>query len=372
MSWVKKAAGAVKSATTAAANAVSGVVNTVTQAVAGAIESGAKAAEDAYKATAKVVTDVAASAAEAAAGLPWVGPAVSGAIKAVGTAAAAAIEWVGSAVSAAFTFAATVVKGAGAIVSGTLAGLITMAGGILTLDFGLVEEGALRIVSGVAGAVIMVAGKGIETAQQLSGRQDAPRRLSEAETELLTRVFRGSLTLEHIRVVADDAGPVFGINRREFVLGNTMYLKGSTDEAVFVHEAIHVWQYQRLGANYAADAIYAQWFIDDPYNWRKEVYERGKTDWSQFNFEAQGRFFQNLYTLGELVSPRATSSGNGFFFDADPTRNTFGRLRGVDPDGNDDTFILTALANRAVARVRDTSWLLPDLSLAPSPTPTPA
>jgi hypothetical protein len=78
-----------------------------------------------------------------------------------------------------------------------------------------------------------------------------------------------------------------------------------------------VWQYQNLGARYASDAIYAQWFVDDEYSWEKEI-SRGNDEWVEFNKEAQGRFLENIWTKGELITSGVVAGpGQGVFYDAD-------------------------------------------------------
>ena len=112
------------------------------------------------------------------------------------------------------------------------------------------------------------------------------------------------MTLDAVRVVEGRAG-LFGINDRPFTLGRTIYLKRvdlSTRFDVLVHECVHVWQYEHIGAGYAARALAAQvrhgWRRRGAYDWQAEV-ARGRGRWLDFNLEAQGSFVQALWADGE-------------------------------------------------------------------------
>jgi hypothetical protein len=165
------------------------------------------------------------------------------------------------------------------------------------------------------------------------------------------------VALEKIRLVEGRAG-LFGLNPRPFTLGYTIYLKDrdvSQEPALLVHECTHVWQYEHVGSSYTAEAVGAQWFVDDAYSWEKEI-GRDNTEWVSFNREAQASFLEDIYVHGKLLVLRfdnkrgsiVTSSdeqkGGGVFYDADG-RSKIGvfEFNGVDH---------TDRANRAVAVVR--------------------
>ncbi len=160
------------------------------------------------------------------------------------------------------------------------------------------------------GGVIVLLGRLVGAAQRVvPGVQDKERPLTEAERALLEEVFGDSVALGDVRVVPGRSG-LFGVNARPFTLGNTVYLKGRGDPGVLVHECAHVWQYQHHGPRYAADALFAQAFVDDPYNWAKEI-ERGKTAWTAFNAEAQAAFVEDAWAGrvedGELAEQALTT-----------------------------------------------------------------
>lgn len=188
-----------------------------------------------------------------------------------------------------------------------------------------------HVPAAVAGGVILVLGKVIALVQALAGLQ-RPRGLTEAETALLTEVYRGSVDLAAVRLVPGRAG-VFGASDRPFTLGATIYLKGDAlSDHVLVHECAHVWQYQHLGPRYAFEAIWAQWTVKpDAYVWTDEL-GRGRHAWREFNREAQAQFLEDL------------ARRHRSFFAADPVADGASFVH----DGTDHT----DLARAAVEQLR--------------------
>lgn len=133
-----------------------------------------------------------------------------------------------------------------------------------------------------------VGGLLLRTGDALGGR--ARRGLTVAERSVLAGVFRDGLDLDAIVVVPDRAG-LLGLSRRPVTLGTTIHLKGGTSPGLLVHEAVHVWQYRRLGARYALDAIGAQ-CSRTGYDWRAPGTDR----FAELNVEAQAQFLQDLVT----------------------------------------------------------------------------
>ncbi|MCD2186172.1 hypothetical protein [Actinomycetospora soli] len=118
----------------------------------------------------------------------------------------------------------------------------------------------------------------------------ARRGLTGDERSVLDTVFAGGLDLDTIVVVPDRAG-LLGLSRRPVTLGTAIHLKGRTDPGLLVHEAVHVWQYHRLGARYVVDAIAAQ-CSRTGYDWRAVRTDR----FAALNVEAQAQFLQDLVT----------------------------------------------------------------------------
>lgn len=238
----------------------------------------------------------------------------------VGGAARPIFNWLGDIISEVAELVGAVCKGLLGIVGGLVGGVIRIVSGgitgLLARDTRLFVRGLLDIVSGVFGAVVVILGKAVALIQQIVAVQRGKRALDDSEHELLERVFRGSVALYNVRIVEGFAG-LYSINSRPFTLGNTIYMK-DRDPAdtldVLVHECVHAWQYQHRGTRYASDALMAQWFDPEGYDWAEEV-KSGVTRWEDFNTEAQGKFLEVLFSRGRSSETGAT--GNGVFFDDD-------------------------------------------------------
>ena len=154
--------------------------------------------------------------------------------------------------------------------------------------------------------------------------QDPPRTLNQHELATLKRIYGDSLNLRNIRVVDGRAG-LFSINNRPFVLGNVIYMKGQGTRT-FVHESVHVWQYQHEGARYIGLALAAEfgqrWCGGVSYNWEHEI-ARGNGEWKNFNKEAQASFVEDLYAHGAVLINGIHSARPGDFFDADNPDKVF-------------------------------------------------
>ncbi|HEY0413022.1 MAG TPA: hypothetical protein VGD66_07765 [Allosphingosinicella sp.] len=198
-----------------------------------------------------------------------------------------------------------------------------------------------RAAESVIGAVVAAAGRAVGAVQTALGLQPRERPLTAAETALLRRVYRGSVDLSRVRIVAGRAG-LFSLSGRPFTLGDRIYLKGFDPAArvdVLVHECCHVWQHQREGISYIGGAILAQLGKGrGAYDWQAE--RRAAKAWPQFNREAQAQLVQDLFRDGG----RAGRTGDGAFFDEEPL-------------GQDVSFIvrgedLTAFARASIEHVR--------------------
>ena len=170
----------------------------------------------------------------------------------------------------------------------------------------------------VAGAIILTGGMSVSQIQTLL-RIQRKRRLTEDEAVLLRRVFRDSLNLDGMRIVEGFAG-LLNINKRPFTLGNTLILKrhhAADEPYLLIHECVHSWQYQHIGARYVALALWAQRRLPDAYDWRADI-ARGNEAWVDFNVESQAQFLQDLYVEGALSVDRGDPvTGGGAFYDAD-------------------------------------------------------
>ena len=218
--------------------------------------------------------------------------------------------------------------------------------GLRSWDGKLFLAGIGDIASPVAGTIILGGGNLIGWFQSLVGLQGKKRALTGVEKDRVERVFRTSLDCEAVRIIEGRAG-IFSLNDRPFTLGTTIYMKSTSDAAVLVHEVTHAWQFRHVGNRYVSDALYAQFFIADRYNWQKEINERGKDDWAAFNKESQAQLLQDLWDKGQLRDAAGTllDSANGVFYDANGTD----RVGCFEVAGRD----YTVIANGAVRTVRE-------------------
>lgn len=310
----------IKKAVKKAANAVEDFVNDVGDAVGVTIEGIGVGINDA---------------------LSWIGGKIGG---------KPFFSWLGGVIKGAFSFVGAVIKGAFGMVGGILGGPIKIIGGIFTWQGGVILEGIWDICSPFFGTIIIVVGKLIALVQSIFYLQGFERPLTDAEKSALERIFKHSLNYYVIRIIEGNAG-LFGLNSRAFTLSNTIYLKTDFFSiSLLVHETTHIWQYQHTNNRYASDALTAQWFIADAYNWEREINDRKKTNWVEFNNEAQAEFIEDLWKLGKLRDGTGTTiqTGNGSFFNAD-AKKTFGyfKVGGVD---------YTSIAMEAVKVMRK-EWL---------------
>lgn len=227
-------------------------------------------------------------------------------------------------------------------------GITKIMKGWMTRPKSFTLERTLMLVSPVLGSVIIVAGKLVEFIQSIFHAQASRRLFMEDEQTDLKRIFGDSLKYDRVSVVEGRSG-LFGLNSRPFTLGNTIFTKEwPVTMELLVHETVHAWQYQQVGARYAGEAVLAQWLVPDAYNWEREIDTRERSEWTQMNREAQAQFIQDLWAMGELLDHNGSTVqiGNGAFFNAagEEKLGVF-MVRGKD---------YTSLAYSAVETLRET------------------
>jgi hypothetical protein len=136
------------------------------------------------------------------------------------------------------------------------------------------------------------------------------RPLSEAEVQLLRRVFGEGLNYGRVRLVRMGAFFAQLNGSRAFVLGNEMNLPAwayndiarGKNLSLLVHESVHLWQYQHHGWGYVPAALWAQGF-GDGYNYVKAL--RAGTPWRKMNPEQQAQLIQDAFRSGYFDAPGA-------------------------------------------------------------------
>ena len=254
--------------------------------------------------------------------------------------------WLGSLLKNSLSIVSSIFKSLFEITAGVLSGTITLILTLISWEFSNLRIALSDFVFPTAGAIVVIIGKILSTFQTLLFLQSYERPLSDDEKSQLKNVFHSSVNLHLIRIIEGQSG-LFDLSPRAFTLGNTIYLKTSeyhTD--LLVHETTHTWQYQHLGNRYTMDALTSQWLVDDAYNWFKEIDIRNKTDWRDFNLEAQAEFLEDIWKHGRLVDKdgRTIEYDKGSFYKAN-NQNSFGLFEAYGKN-------LTDLAQNTISQIR--------------------
>jgi len=322
----------------------------VGNAVSSAFEAVAEVVQQSVETASDVATDV----------IETAGSAILDGLTAVGGEGGA---WLGGAVAGVANLIGAAIKLVSGIVSGGVGGAIRIIGGLLSWDADLILEGLVDIFTGVVGGVTYLLGTVLAAFQRLTLLQNTERPLTKAEREMIRRIFFNSISLYNIRIVEGRAG-AFDVHPGANTLGNTIYMKdidtGSLrGRSILVHECVHVWQYQNHGSAYTADALGAQFLMPNPYIWENEV-ARGRSEWTDFNKEAQAEMIEEVWLWGTLTYNGNTSRGLGCFFDLQDVQSRFGNgsaefiYTGTDDDHipRHEPIDYTELAARAVESIR--------------------
>lgn len=233
-------------------------------AVTGATEAVADAVEEVVDALTGVVSAVVGlvtNAVVAVIGLlgesvPW--------LSGVTTWLAGVVLRVGSVLSAAFELAA--------VAATVAAALVRIFAGILVLNLDQVLDGLRQLAQDLVGLFLMSLAEVTGLVQVILGLERAGRPLTEAEIRLLTPVFLDGLVYKLVRIVSGSAG-IFSSNDGPFAVRNRIYTKteGELQDHTLVHEMYHVNSHQTTGSSYAGDAVIAQLFAADAYDWKLDV-----------------------------------------------------------------------------------------------------
>jgi hypothetical protein len=189
------------------------------------------------------------------------------------------------------------------------------AGKILTGRFGEglrdLGMGALKtFVQTPVDGILMGVGSAISAVQIATGLEPVGRELTDAEIDRMREVFGDSIDYDQVRVVEGDAG-LFSVNDRAFVHGNTIYMKGSRDPDLLLHEMAHVWQFQNGGTDYMSEALWSQEF-SMAYDWEPSV---PGTPWHRLEPEQQAQFLEDAARYGTF--DRGHPNHGQFFADVD-------------------------------------------------------
>lgn len=132
------------------------------------------------------------------------------------------------------------------------------------------------------------------------------RRLTGREIALARSVFGETIDYQKVRL---DERSFIGCRQFRFAYVGFHFVNswGALSDPHFIHEMVHVWQYQRLGSVYIPRALWAQRTAEG-YNYGgiaalQKALEQGKT-LSDFNYEQQGDIVADYFCLKNGWKPR--------------------------------------------------------------------
>jgi hypothetical protein len=121
------------------------------------------------------------------------------------------------------------------------------------------------------------------------------RHLTPDEVAKAKTVFADILDYSHIKI--DEKATIMTKDKGIIYVGfNTINSWGALREDIFIHELVHVWQYQKFGAGYISNALKAQ-VSKEGYNY---AYNKGwekSASIHDFNAEQQADLVQDYYRL---------------------------------------------------------------------------
>jgi len=130
------------------------------------------------------------------------------------------------------------------------------------------------------------------------------RPLTIQEKAMATSIFGASIRYELVKV---DTGARFGTRKiaLAYVSFNTINYLRQIDKAIFIHEMVHIWQFQQFGSIYIARAIKAQRSKEGyDYGGVANLYQVMLKGGSllDFNFEQQADIIEDYYRIKENPS----------------------------------------------------------------------
>jgi hypothetical protein len=121
------------------------------------------------------------------------------------------------------------------------------------------------------------------------------RPLTIDEVNLVNSVFGHTIDLSPVTI---DRNCRLGMKFADaYVSFNTINYRGELEDAIFIHEMVHIWQYQQFGSIYIPHAIHAQFHGGYDYGGVENLYFcmlEGKKI-IQFNFEQQAEIIEDMY-----------------------------------------------------------------------------
>lgn len=132
------------------------------------------------------------------------------------------------------------------------------------------------------------------------------RPLTLREIHLARSVFGNSIDYHKVRI---DEKSWIGCRRYHIAYVGFHFINawGALDERLFIHEMVHVWQYQQFGSVYIPRALWAQ-NTKEGYNYGGiAALEKALLlglDFRSFNYEQQGDIVSDYFCLKNGMTPR--------------------------------------------------------------------
>jgi hypothetical protein len=131
------------------------------------------------------------------------------------------------------------------------------------------------------------------------------RPMSDEEIEIAKSIFSKHIDYQVVRI--DEKS--FSAKRLhvKYVSFNTINSWGKMSHDVLIHELVHIWQYQKLGSVYIAEALAAQRTTEGYDYGGCEALEnalREEKNLTHFNFEQQGDIVQDFFRIRHGFYPQ--------------------------------------------------------------------
>lgn len=125
------------------------------------------------------------------------------------------------------------------------------------------------------------------------------RYLNDVEIKQAQQIFKGAINYKYVRINTNMSKWIEK-SAYAYVTLNTINYRTDISKAIFMHELVHIWQYQRFGSMYIFRALKAQYSKEKyDYGGLENLYT-GFVNQSQFidyNFEQQGAIIEDYCRL---------------------------------------------------------------------------
>lgn len=129
------------------------------------------------------------------------------------------------------------------------------------------------------------------------------RFLNSREKEYIQKYFKNKVLMDNIRISYWIPKWIENL-AIAFVTFNTVHYSKRISLPIFIHEIVHVWQYQKFGSVYIYRALKAQ-YSSEGYNYGglENLYSKMLSNFifTDFNFEQQGEIFEDYCRLKESI-----------------------------------------------------------------------